>query len=505
MLDSKTAMSGGKVPAEVDVTEMVVGKSGAAAQQMKLGDISGGNLKVWRVEDFQLKEWPEENYGLFFAGDSYVIHYAYQGRSGGEQHLVYFWQGRDSSIDEKGAAAALAAKIDEDLGGVAVQIRVVQNKEPNHFFQLFQGGMIVQLGGYGNEPEGREGPDGVALYQIKATNEYDVHAVQVTTAASSLNSGDCFVVVDTAAATVWEGSMCSSDEKELATKISKRLAGSKNVNIVHEGDEMDQFWNSLGGKGEYPKMGDLGPPESQPRLFLITDSKTGGSGVHVEEIFEFDQEDLCEDDIMMLDTMKEIFLWVGKDAREQEKTAAIELARKYIAEGSKVNGRDTDAPITYVESGSEPPIFTAHFLGWDDTKEPDFIDPYQEKLKRLQREQSSSEDLIFAKKAEDLAKHFVDPLEKKGGGEPEAPKAPKSAPNETKETKEVVLKYKPLIDFLPYEQLKSMRGEDGIDPTCKEDYLNEEEFKSVFKKTRDEYNAMPRWRQTMSKKEVGLF
>ena len=62
-----------------------------------------------------------------------------------------------------------------------IQVRVVQNKEPNHFFRLFHGGMIVQFGGHNNEPEGREGPTGVALYQVKATNAEDVHAVQVFT------------------------------------------------------------------------------------------------------------------------------------------------------------------------------------------------------------------------------------------------------------------------------------------------------------------------------------
>lgn len=62
---------------------------------------------------------------------------------------------------------------------VSLKVRVVQNKEPNHFFRIFQGGMIVSLGGLKNEDEGKEGPNGEKLYHVKATDEFDTHAVQV--------------------------------------------------------------------------------------------------------------------------------------------------------------------------------------------------------------------------------------------------------------------------------------------------------------------------------------
>lgn len=84
----------------------------------------------------------------------------------------------------------------------------------------------------------------------------------------------------------------------------------------------------------------------------------------------------------------QIFLWVGANARKQEKKEAFDLATKYLEEVSKINSRDKEVPITYVVSGEEPPIFTCHFLGWDDTKEPPFVDPYEEKLKNLMEEQA---------------------------------------------------------------------------------------------------------------------
>lgn len=60
------------------------------------------------------------------------------------------------------------------------------------------------------------------------------------------------------------------------------------------------------GKAVYPKIGVLPPPEMPPRLFQVSDSTTGGTGIVVEEIFNFDQEDLNDNDVMLLDVYREV-------------------------------------------------------------------------------------------------------------------------------------------------------------------------------------------------------
>ena len=63
---------------------------------------------------------------------------------------MYFWQGENCSIDERGASAIHAARIDnEDLGGSAIQVRVVQGQEPRHFIKMFSGNMVVLRGDLG--------------------------------------------------------------------------------------------------------------------------------------------------------------------------------------------------------------------------------------------------------------------------------------------------------------------------------------------------------------------
>jgi len=78
-----------------------------AAEEASVDDGSG-SLQVWRVEDFKKVAVDKSLYGQFFGGDSYVLLYTYQ-KAGKEEYIIYFWQGRDSSIDEKGASALLVS------------------------------------------------------------------------------------------------------------------------------------------------------------------------------------------------------------------------------------------------------------------------------------------------------------------------------------------------------------------------------------------------------------
>ena len=83
-------------------------------------DDSTGTKEIFRIEDFDMVPLDEDKYGFFFGGDSYVIKYSYE-KEGRPAYIVYFWQGSQSTADEKAASAINAVKLDDELFGKAVQ------------------------------------------------------------------------------------------------------------------------------------------------------------------------------------------------------------------------------------------------------------------------------------------------------------------------------------------------------------------------------------------------
>lgn len=61
---------------------------------------------------------------------------------------MHLLQGNDSTQDEKAASALQAMKLDNEVSGKAVQVRVTQGHEPRHFIKMFKGRMIIFTGGH---------------------------------------------------------------------------------------------------------------------------------------------------------------------------------------------------------------------------------------------------------------------------------------------------------------------------------------------------------------------
>jgi hypothetical protein len=128
-------------------------------------------------------------------------------------------------------------------------------------------------------------------------------------------------------------------------------------------------------KNDMPQY-DLVDYHYNPRLFHCSDA----SGTfRVEEIFNFSQDDLISDDVMMLDVKTEVFLWIGTSSRKEERQLSMQVAQQYIA--SAPDGRPVDCPIIEIPEGNEPWIFTRNFHGWRQKKQ--FVDPYQKNIEKL--------------------------------------------------------------------------------------------------------------------------
>uniref|UniRef100_A0A8C9UAN1 Gelsolin n=1 Tax=Scleropages formosus TaxID=113540 RepID=A0A8C9UAN1_SCLFO len=329
----------------------------AMAAQHGMVDDGQGEKEIWRIEGTDKVPVEPSTYGQFYGGDSYIILYNYQ-HGGRQGQIIYIWQGLDSTQDEVGMSAILAAQLDEEMGGSPVQVRVVQGKEPAHLISLFGGQpMVVHKGGTSRRG-GQSASEEIRLFQSRSTSAGCTRVVEVT---SDLNSNDAFVVVTPSASFLWLGQGSSDTEKQGAQQLCDLLGVSPSE--LQEGGEADDFWDALGGKAQYrtsPRLKDK-MDTHPPRLFACS-NKTGR--FIIEEVpGEMTQEDLATDDVMILDTWEQVFVWIGNEASEEEKSEAMASAARYI-ETDPAN-RDCRTPIVQVKQGFEPPTFTGWFLEWD--------------------------------------------------------------------------------------------------------------------------------------------
>ncbi|XP_019745522.1 villin-1 [Hippocampus comes] len=472
-----------------------------AAQQRMVDDASG-DVKVWRIENLELAEVNPRTYGQFYGGDCYLVLYTYR-VSSREQRVLYMWQGRHATKDEVTACAYQAVLLDGKYGGAPVQVRVVMGKEPRHFLAIFKGKLIIFQGGTGRagavEPAG-----GARLFQVRGTNELNTKATEVQARASSLNANDVFLLQSEHSCYLWYGKGCNGDERMMAKAVADVLS-KRDKQVVMEGQEPAEFWLALGGKAPYASDKSLQreEPLHSPRLFECS-NQTGR--FRMTEVDDFAQSDLDEEDVMLLDTWEEIFLWLGNSANESETKEAWDCAREYLR--THPAGRQQDTAVVAVKQGFEPPTFTGWFNAWDPHKWS-AGKSYEQMKKELNGEASLSQSIL------ELSASTLN-----SGGGARAPGGPASPPP---------LYTSRVGDSSPHAAGRSASGlpsataggkhvapellihkaaselPPGVDPCHKENFLSDADFEQLLGVGRLEFQRLATWRQKELKKKAGLF
>nr|AAH66531.1 Scinderin like b [Danio rerio] len=327
------------------------------AAQHNMVDDGSGKVEIWRVEEGARVPVDPKTYGQFFGGDCYLILYTYK-KETKDQYIIYTWQGLKCTQDELAASAFLTVQLDDSMGGAPVQVRVTQGHEPPHLMSLFKGKpMIIHAGGTSRK-DGQTKPAATRLFHIRQSTSKATRAVEVEPSAASLNTNDVFVLKTSGGVFVWKGAG-ASDEEMAAAKYVVSVLGGQSTDVP-EGKEPESFWAALGGKKDYQKSPALQRTIKPARLFGCS-NKTGR--LVVEEVpGDFNQSDLATDDVMLLDTWDQIFLWIGNEANEVEKTGSPKIAKDYVE--SDPAGR-CGLAITTIKQGSEPPTFTGWFHAWN--------------------------------------------------------------------------------------------------------------------------------------------
>ncbi|KAM3822661.1 supervillin isoform 8-T9 [Vipera latastei] len=461
------------------------------------------SVDVWHILEFDYSRLPKQSIGQFHEGDTYVVKWKYlvstsvgsrqkgdlQTRVVGKEKCVYFfWQGRHSTVSEKGTSALMTVELDEERGA---QVQVLQGKEPPCFLQCFQGGMIVHTGRREEEEENTQSD--WRLYCVRGEVPVEGNLLEVACHCSSLRSRTSMIVlsINKALIYLWHGCKAQPHTKEVgrtaASKIKEQcpleagLHSSSKVTIheYDEGTEPMGFWDALGRRDRKAydcMLQDPGKFNFTPRLFIFGSSSGEFSATEyiypsrdpsVVNSMPFLQEDLYtapQPVLFLVDNHHEVYLWQGwwpvenkiaGSARirwASDRKCAMETVLQYC-KGKNVK----NPPKSYlIHAGLEPLTFTNMFPSWehrDDIAEITEMDA------------EASNQIILVEDV--LAK--------------------------------LCQKFYPLADLL------ARPLPEGVDPLNLEIYLSNEDFEIALQLTREEYNALPSWKQVNLKKAKGLF
>jgi len=126
--------------------------------------------------------------------------------------------------------------------------------------------------------------------------------------AASLNSTDTYFLNTEKKEYIWYRKGCEDVEREFADTAAAFLNKGQAIFKVEEEQEPADFWEAIGGKGEYQNSPELQAEVREARLFHCSNAS---GRFEIEEIHNFDQDDLFMDDALLLDVYSCVMVWVA--------------------------------------------------------------------------------------------------------------------------------------------------------------------------------------------------
>ncbi|XP_056247536.1 supervillin-like isoform X10 [Seriola aureovittata] len=470
---------------------------------MRTQEISTVSADVWHILEFDYSRLPRQSIGQFHEGDAYVVKWKYmvstsvgrrqnpEARSTGpgkEKCCYFFWQGRHSTVSEKGTSALMTVELDEERGA---QVQVQQGKEPPCFLQCFNGGMIVHAGKREEEEENTQSE--WRLYCVRGEVPVEGHLLEVACHCSSLRSRASMILLNINKAIIylWHGCKTQLHTRSVgntaALKIKEQcpleagLHSSSKVTIheCDEGVEPPGFWEALGRKDRKAydcMLQDPGKFNFTPRLFQL--SSTSGEFVATEffhlsrapdlvSSLPFLQEDLynvAQPALFLVDNFHEVYLWQGWWPQDSESTGSARIrwdsdrkcAMETVLQYCKEKNEKKSQKSYLIHAGLEPLTFTNMFPSWEHREDVAEI---------TEREAEVCNQIILV---EDVLARLCQ-------------------------------------NTFPLAQLQARPLPEGVDPLRLEIYLSDQDFEKALDMKREEYERLPGWKQVNLKKAKGLF
>jgi len=321
---------------------------------------AGKNLgtTIYRINRHKLEKWPEEDYGKFFNGDSYVVlNTSKQAGSNDFRFDIHFWIGKYTSNHDYERAAFKAIELDILMDNKPILHREVQGEESNllksyfDFFTIMKGNCDTSFR--------RCGPDAykMRLFQIVGERK-QISVFQIPFKRGNLNSEDVFVIDCGLRIFQFNGDTANKDEKFKATmyvnKIKRERRGKPRLEILEEKttSSSHRFYKLL-PDGTSKENAEL--PSNDMEMCKVCDS----AGTMDKEVLlsgSVERNLLNSDGVYLVNTAKHLFIWIGKNALPHERKSCMGFAHKYLRD--KPN---PFIPVTVLSEGQRSKEFDGAF------------------------------------------------------------------------------------------------------------------------------------------------
>jgi len=320
-------------------TDRAVKKEAASKEPAwKVVDEPKVGLKVWRIVKFIVTDWPAEDYGSFYSGDSYIILNTWL-EEDEIKYDVHFWIGKHSTQDEYGTAAYKTVELDTYLDDKPIQHREVQGYESDMFLSYFKQITIMEGGadtGFRHVPPECYEP---RLLQLVGGRQ-DVVVKEVGMWKERINHDDVFILDAGLRVIQFNGRNANKDEQMKGAQYCAKLRNDRPKCKVEVSDEeVDGTRTIMKGlrEGAPPKEENV-KYEARPedRVVLRLTEKTDktfdfqevGKGAALEGVV------LDQGDVYIIDTGAHCYVWVGLRASQGEKDNGFAYASTYLAHGT---------------------------------------------------------------------------------------------------------------------------------------------------------------------------
>lgn len=326
--------------------EKQVKKESAEQEPAWKGAGSKVGLQIWRIVDFKVTHWEKKDHGKFYNGDSYIVLNTYRPSPDSEElaYDVHFWIGSRSTQDEYGTVAYKTVELDTFLDGKPVQHREVEGFESKLFRSYFPHGLTIMEGGADSgfnhvEPDKYE----PRLLHFSGMKK-NIVVREVPRARSRLVSGDVFILDLGLNLYQWNGNDCNKDERFKAMQYLSELKserGNADSETLDEADtsESHPFYTALNEEDKedtiakgFLEVAKAAKPT--PALYKLVDSSGGNMEYAKVKDGAASKSDFDTNDVFLLDTGKECFVWIGSGASPSEIQNGFGIAHTHLMKTS---------------------------------------------------------------------------------------------------------------------------------------------------------------------------